>query len=117
MGKIARLVIVIAIGISLLFGTLGCSEEITEPPASVTPPKAVETPESVTTLEPETAAASSLSYVIVDTDQNKCYDNSQEIACPHILVNHFMARMPSTKASSLLIRITVMVPLPILIPG
>jgi hypothetical protein len=83
MGKIARLVIIIAIGISLLFGTLGCSEEITEPPASVTPPKAVETPESVTTLEPETAAASSLSYVIVDTDQDKCYDNSQEIACPH----------------------------------
>ena len=82
MGKIARLVIVIAIGISLLFGTLGCSEEITEPPVSVTPPKAVETPESVTTLEPEPAPGSSPNYAVVDTGQDTCYDNNGEITCP-----------------------------------
>ena len=43
MGKIVRLVIVIAIGVSLLFGTLGCAKEITEP---------VEAPAPVTTPEP-----------------------------------------------------------------
>ena len=30
-GKIVRLLLVIAMGISLLFGTLGCANEITEP--------------------------------------------------------------------------------------
>jgi len=57
MGKIVRLLLVIAISISLLLGTAGCAEEITEPEFN-------------------------LSYVIVDTAQEKCYDNYQEIACP-----------------------------------
>ena len=49
----------IAIGISLLFGTHGCADRVTEP---------VETP--------------TLLYVVVDTGQDKCYDNSREITCP-----------------------------------
>ena len=47
-GKIARLVIVIAIGISLLFGTLGCAKEITEPvetPVPVTTPESAQPPD------------------------------------------------------------------------
>ena len=48
MDKIARLLLVVAIGISLLFGTFGCAEEITEP---------AETPTPVTTPEPEPAPA------------------------------------------------------------
>jgi len=104
-GKIARLLLVIVIGISLLFGTLGCTKEITEPvetPASVTTPKQAETPTptptpaptapsepSTSVVEPpppgsttEPAPASRLSYVVVDTGQEKCYDNSREITCP-----------------------------------
>jgi hypothetical protein len=56
MGKIAGLLLVIAAGISLLLGVAGCAEG----------------------LEPE----SNLGYVVVDTGQDKCYDNSQERACP-----------------------------------
>ena len=58
MGKIVGLLLVIAISISLLLGTAGCGEEITEP-------------------EP---TEFNLSYIVVDTGQEKCYDNSQEIA-------------------------------------
>lgn len=61
MDKIARLLLVIAIGILLLSGTLGCAKEITQP-----------------------APASGLSYVVVDTGQEKCYDNSREITCPQL---------------------------------
>ncbi len=61
MGKIVRLLLVMAMSISLLLGTAGCAEEITEP---------------------EPAPEFNLSYVVVDTGQEKCYDNSQEIACP-----------------------------------
>ena len=61
MCNIVRLLPVIAISISLLLGTAGCAEEITEP---------------------EPAPEFNLSYVVVDTAQEKCYDNSQEIACP-----------------------------------
>jgi hypothetical protein len=61
MGKIVRLLLVIAINISLLLATAGCGEEITEP-------------------EPEPEL--NLSYAVVDTGQEKCYDNSQEVACP-----------------------------------
>jgi hypothetical protein len=43
--------------ILLLLSTAGCNNEITEPELN-------------------------LSYVVVDTDQEKCYDNSQEITCP-----------------------------------
>ena len=71
MDKIVMSLIIVAISISLLFGTLGCAKEITEP---------VETPAPVTTLEP--ATASNLSYIVVDTGQNKCYNNSREITCP-----------------------------------
>jgi hypothetical protein len=60
MVKTAKLLLVVATGISLLLGIAGCGEEMTEP-------------------EPE----SNLSYVVVDTGQEKCYENSQEIACPH----------------------------------
>ena len=63
MGKITRVLLVIAISISLLLGTAGCAEEITEP---------------------EPAPEFNLSYVVVDTAQEKCYDNSQEIACPQL---------------------------------
>ena len=85
MGKIARLLLVIALGISLLFGTVGCAKEITEPvetPTPVTTPEPVETPPPVTTSEPETVLTSNLSYVVVDTGQTACYDNSGEISCP-----------------------------------
>lgn len=47
--------------ISLLIGTVGCPGEITEP-----------------------VPGFSLGYVVVDTGQEKCYDNSQEIACPQL---------------------------------
>jgi hypothetical protein len=57
LAKIVRLFLVIAIGISLLLGTTGCNNEITEPELN-------------------------LSYVVVDTSQEKCYDDSQEITCP-----------------------------------
>jgi hypothetical protein len=76
--------------------------EPVETPASVTTPEQAETPtpthtpapiapsESYTpVIEPPTpesttepAPASNLSYVVVDTDQEKCYDNSREITCP-----------------------------------
>jgi hypothetical protein len=59
MGRIVGLLLVIAISISLLLGTGGCTIETPEP-------------------EPEL----NLSYVVVDTGQEKCYDNSEEIACP-----------------------------------
>jgi len=58
-GKIVRLLLVIAVSISLLLGIAGCDEEMHEP-------------------EPEF----NLSYVVVDTGQKGCYDDSQEIACP-----------------------------------
>ena len=55
-----------------------------ETPAPVTTSGPAETPAPVTTPEPEPepAPASNLSYVIVDTGQDKCYDNSREITCP-----------------------------------
>jgi hypothetical protein len=67
MGKIVRSLLVIAISISLLLGIAGC---------------AIETPEPEPEPTPEPAPELSLSYVVVDTGQEKCYDNSQEIACP-----------------------------------
>jgi len=63
MGKIVRLLLVIAASISLLLSVAGCAGEITEP-------------------EPEPTPDSSLSYVVVDTGQDECYDNSREITCP-----------------------------------
>jgi hypothetical protein len=111
MNKIVRLAIIIAIGILLLFGTLGCAEHITEPaeiPASVTTPELVETPTPVTTPGPSQppepsrqqepgqppeshqsqtqsqtpTTVSNSSYAIVDTGQEKYYGNSLAIACP-----------------------------------
>jgi hypothetical protein len=67
MNRIARLVIVTTISISLLIGTLGCSTNTTEPGES---PTLTTTPEF------------DFVYLIVDTGQDKCYDNSQEITCP-----------------------------------
>ena len=57
MSKIVRLILVMAINILLLLGTAGCNNEITEPELN-------------------------LSYVVVDTGQEGCYDDSQEIGCP-----------------------------------
>jgi len=54
MDKTARLLLAVPIGILLLFGTVG----------SVIAP------------------ASNLSYIVVDTAQEKCYDNSHGITCP-----------------------------------
>jgi hypothetical protein len=61
MGKIVRLLLAIVVSISLLLGVAGCTEEM---------------------AEPEPAPEFNLSYILVDTGQEKCYDNSQEIACP-----------------------------------
>ena len=63
MGKIVRLLLVTVISISLLLGTAGCAEEVMEP-------------------EAEPAPEFNLSYVVVDTGQEKCYGNSHEITCP-----------------------------------
>jgi len=110
MHKIERLLFVIAIiSILLVSGITGCNKEMKEPvetPASVTTPDTAETSEPVTapeqeesstpvtideqeknsetltTPEPETTRAYDLTYVIVDTGQDKCYDNSHEIASP-----------------------------------
>ena len=60
MGKIVRSLLVIAISISLLLGIAGCAEE----------------------PEPEPAPELNLSYVVVDTGQEKYYDDSQEIDSP-----------------------------------
>jgi hypothetical protein len=56
MGKIVRSFLVIAVSISLMLGVAGCAEK----------------------REPEF----NLSYAIVDTGQEKCYGDSQEMACP-----------------------------------
>ena len=87
MGKIARLLLVIAIGTLLLPGTLGCSAERTEPVETQTPlttPEQEETLAPVTTPESEPTSEDNLSYVIVDTGQEKCYNNSREIPCPQL---------------------------------
>ena len=57
MGKTTGLILVIAISILLLVGTAGCNNGITEPELN-------------------------LSYVVADTSQEGCYDDSQEITCP-----------------------------------
>ena len=62
----------------------------------------------------EPAPELNLSNVVVDTGQEKCYDNSQETHAPR-LVKHSMGRMPSIKATSLIIRIMEMAPSPILV--
>ena len=57
MGQTRRVFLIIAASISLLPGIISCAEEITEPQFN-------------------------LSYAVVDTGQEKCYDDSREIACP-----------------------------------
>ncbi len=57
MGQTRRVFLIIATSISLLLGIVSCAEEITEPQFN-------------------------LSYAVVDTGQEKCYDDSREIACP-----------------------------------
>ena len=57
MGKIVSLLPVTAISILLLLGTAGCAGGTTEPEFNLT-------------------------YIVVDTGQEKCYDNSREITCP-----------------------------------
>ncbi len=67
--KTISLLLIIATGILLLLGTLGCSAKITEP---ATPTTQSSTPES------------KLLYPVVDTGQDKCYDNFREITCPQL---------------------------------
>ena len=67
------LLLIIVTGTLLLVSAPGCSTKTTEP---------VETSTPETTPESEAAPASNASYIVVDTDQDKCYDNSREIACP-----------------------------------
>ena len=57
MGKIVSLLPVTAISILLLLGTAGCAGGTTEPEFNLT-------------------------YIVVDTGQEKCYDNFREITCP-----------------------------------
>jgi hypothetical protein len=73
MSKIVLSFAIISINILVLLSTVGCAGEIAEP---------VEIPAPLTTPEPESVPAANLSYIVVDTGQNKCYDNSREIACP-----------------------------------
>ncbi len=74
MNKIVRLPLVIATSSLLLLGTLSCSTEITEPAGTSEP----ETTAPGDTSEPE----SELSYIIVDTSQDECYNNSSVITAP-----------------------------------
>lgn len=67
MRKIVGLILVMAISFSFLLGIAGCAGEITEPEPEPTP---------------EPAPELNLTYVVVDTGQEKCYDNFAEIACP-----------------------------------
>ncbi len=97
MNDTMRLAIIIAAGILLLFSTPGCTEQITESaeaPASMTTPEPEQTstlettPEQgenstpAATPEPETTRKYDLNYVIADTGQDECYDNSRKITCP-----------------------------------
>ena len=68
--KIKNVLLSLIILLVLITG-VSCAQEMTEP---------AETPTPVTTPEPE--PASGLSYFVVDTGQDKCYDNSHEIVCP-----------------------------------
>jgi hypothetical protein len=84
-GKLARSLAVTWLSIILLLGAAGCAGERPAPEetqATVTTAGPAETPAPVTTPEPEPAPASNLNYVVVDTAQEKCYDNSREIAFP-----------------------------------
>ena len=74
------LLFTLAIGVILLGACAGPSA----PPAPTAP---IEPSTSVVELPPpesttEAAPVSRLSYVVVDTGQEKCYDNSREITCP-----------------------------------
>jgi hypothetical protein len=60
MRKIVGLILVMAISFSFLLGIAGCAGEITEPEPEPTP---------------EPAPELNLTYVVVDTGQEKCYDN------------------------------------------
>jgi hypothetical protein len=73
MGRILISFRIISIGILLLLSAVSCAGHIAEP---------LEIPIPVNTSEPEPAPAANLSYIVVDTAQNKCYNNSREITCP-----------------------------------
>ena len=68
--KIKNVLLSLIILLVLITG-VSCAQEMTEP---------AETPTPVTTPEPE--PASGLSYFVVDTGQDKCYDESAEITPP-----------------------------------
>jgi hypothetical protein len=71
--KIAESFTIVSVSVLLMLSTAGCAEEITD---------SMGTPAPVTTPEPESTPVSRLTYVVVDTGQEKCYDNSKEISCP-----------------------------------
>jgi hypothetical protein len=73
MGKILLALMVLSITVLTLFATSGCASEMTVLPEPAPP---------VLQSEAKPSAMTELRYVIVDTGQNRCYDNSREIACP-----------------------------------
>ncbi|MFC1905261.1 DUF1566 domain-containing protein [Chloroflexota bacterium] len=75
MSKAVQLFAVIWISLLLVINTSGCVSEIARPS---------ETPLSVPTPEAERANVPDLSYVTVDTDQDKCYNDSRGITCPQL---------------------------------
>lgn len=86
MDKIIRLLVFMAASTLLLFSTLGCSTEaISEPVENqtpVTPPESVETYTPEPTFTPTSTPDTHITYVIVDTGQEKCYDNFSETTYP-----------------------------------
>jgi len=99
--KIVKLLLMLAIGLSLLFGAPGCANKII-------------VPAETSTLA--TAPAPKLPYMVVDTGQDKCYDDSREITCPQF-GEAFYAQDAQHQGNVLPTKTMVMAPLPILIQG
>jgi hypothetical protein len=57
----------------MLLSSVGCAGEMTKPSENTMP---------VTVPVPEQTPTFNLNYVIVDTGQERCYDNFREISCP-----------------------------------
>jgi hypothetical protein len=67
-----------------LAGTaMACDEEQEKGAATATPAATQEaSPEVTETVEATPSPAATAAYAVVDTGQDKCYDNSEEISCP-----------------------------------
>ncbi|MFC2068110.1 DUF1566 domain-containing protein [Chloroflexota bacterium] len=74
-----KLIVVTTITISVLLILVNLLVACTAQPESVIEPPIPATP--ITEPEPEPIPASNLSYIVVDTAQEECYDNSREISC------------------------------------